>query len=178
MTENHLSPQKHMVCISIDPWHLNYLQGLSRRNAPISRHYRGFDSFSRHCGSQDYQSEKGQAMTGLRIPPRVAARPSQIEWDDDELLTLPEAAALMWPNGPLTVSSLRTAVRDGQLQVVVVAGKILTNRAALRKMGTCGDLAPAGVGRRQAVSDRASPADLEALQDAMLWSLQRGTCRE
>jgi hypothetical protein len=91
---------------------------------------------------------------------------------------LPEAAALMWPNGPLTVSSLRTAVRDGQLQVVVVAGKILTNRAALRKMGTCGDLAPAGVGRRQAVLDRASPADLEALQDAMLWSLQRGTCRE
>lgn len=107
-----------------------------------------------------------------RVPARVVARPSPDQWKEDELLTLPEAAALLWPDGPLTVSSLRTALRDGKLQVVVVAGKILTTRAALREMGTCGPLPPSGVGRRQAVPGSASPRDREALQDAMLWSLQ------
>ncbi|MCP1558837.1 UNVERIFIED_ORG: hypothetical protein M2438_002927 [Methylobacterium sp. SuP10 SLI 274] len=111
-------------------------------------------------------------MRTTRVPARIVARPDPEQWKEDELLTLPEAAALLWPDGPLTVSSLRTAVRDGQLQVAVVAGKILTNRAALRLMGTCTTSTPSGVGRRQAGPDRASPSDLEALQDAMLWSLQ------
>ena len=36
-------------------------------------------------------------------------------WGEDELMTLHEATALMWPDGVITVSTLRTAIRDGQL---------------------------------------------------------------
>jgi len=79
-------------------------------------------------------------MTGTKtdpIPPRVAARPSPDQWAEDELLSLPEAAALLWPAGPLSTRSLRTAERDGQLAVVVIAGKMLTTRRALAEMGRC-----------------------------------------
>jgi hypothetical protein len=71
------------------------------------------------------------------VPQRVAKRPSPDEWQVDELLTLPEAAALFWPDGPLTTTSLRTAVRDRQLEVAVIAGKFLTTKAAIRRMSTC-----------------------------------------
>lgn len=76
-------------------------------------------------------------MNTKRTPPRVAARPDPRDWGEDELLTLPEAAALFWPNGPLTIHSLRVAVRDGVLAVAVVAGRYLTNRRAIIQMGTC-----------------------------------------
>lgn len=71
------------------------------------------------------------------MPPRVAARPAPEQWSEDELLSLPEAAALLWPAGPLSTKSLRTAERDGQLAVVVIAGKMLTTRRALAEMGRC-----------------------------------------
>jgi hypothetical protein len=44
-------------------------------------------------------------------PRRVAARPDPSMWADDELMTFAEAASLMWPQGPLTASSLRTDAR-------------------------------------------------------------------
>lgn len=72
-----------------------------------------------------------------RLPLRVENRPSPDQWSDDELLTLDEAAHLFWPNGPLTTTSLRTAVRDRQLDVARIAGKILTCKAALRRMSAC-----------------------------------------
>jgi hypothetical protein len=51
------------------------------------------------------------------------------------MLTLPEAAALLWPEGrPLSASSLRTAYRAGDLEVVMVARKILTNLEAIDAM--------------------------------------------
>jgi hypothetical protein len=71
------------------------------------------------------------------VPHRVAKRPRPDEWQDHELLTLPEAAALFWPDGPLTTTSLRTAVRDRQLEVAIIAGKFLTTKAAIRRMSTC-----------------------------------------
>nr|BCE70257.1 hypothetical protein XF8B_03680 [Bradyrhizobium diazoefficiens] len=67
----------------------------------------------------------------------MADRPDPAEWADDELMSLAEAAALLWPGGPLSVSSLRTAERDGRLAVVSIAGKILTTKAALREMAKC-----------------------------------------
>ena len=76
-------------------------------------------------------------MSTKRIPPRVAARPDPSDWREDELLTLPEAAALFWPDGPLTTHSLRVAVRDGALAVAIVAGRHLTNRQAIIAMGAC-----------------------------------------
>lgn len=68
-------------------------------------------------------------------PDRVAVRPSPDMWAEDELLTLPEAARLFWPDGPLTTTSLRTAVRDGMLEIRTVAGRHMTTPAALRRLG-------------------------------------------
>ncbi len=70
-----------------------------------------------------------------RVPPRVADRPKPEEWTDDELLTLPEAAALFWPAGPITTNTLRTAGRDGTLAITKVAGKFFTTPLAIRMMG-------------------------------------------
>lgn len=68
---------------------------------------------------------------------RVAQRPSPDNWKEDELMTLPEAAALFWPEGPLTTTSLRTAVRDRQLEVAIIAGKFLTTKGAIHRMSAC-----------------------------------------
>jgi chromosome partitioning protein len=40
-------------------------------------------------------------------PPRVAERPHPRLWDDDETLSLDEAAALFWPRGPLSSEGAR-----------------------------------------------------------------------
>lgn len=76
-------------------------------------------------------------QTCSATPPRVARRPDPAQWDLDELMTLPEAVALFWPDGPLTVRSLRTAIRDRRLPVSVVAGKHLVTRRALTEMSAC-----------------------------------------
>jgi hypothetical protein len=82
------------------------------------------------------------------LPPRIVERPSPVDWKDDELLSLVEAAALFWPHGgPLTATSLRTAVRDGKLEVVEIAGKLLTTKIAIARMSVCGlRTKPAGSG--------------------------------
>lgn len=83
------------------------------------------------------ETEGQQAgKSGSRIA-RVLHRPSPDEWSDDELMTLFEAAALFWPEGPLTVTSLRTAVRDEKLAVAEIAGKLLTTKASIMTMSTC-----------------------------------------
>jgi hypothetical protein len=77
---------------------------------------------------------------GTATPPdvsRLTAKPHPDDWEWDELLTLPEAAMLLWPNGPLTVRTLRTAVRDGQLAVARIASKLFTTRRALSEMTKC-----------------------------------------
>jgi hypothetical protein len=71
-------------------------------------------------------------------PPRVAERPDPRDWDDYELLTLPEAAGLFWPRGPLTVATLRTAIRDGRLGVTVIARKFFVTPASIREMSRPG----------------------------------------
>lgn len=71
------------------------------------------------------------------MPLRVAKRPDPAQWSDAELMSLYEAAALFWPDGPLTVTSLRTAVRDGKLGVAEIAGKLLTTKAAIAEMSSC-----------------------------------------
>jgi hypothetical protein len=68
------------------------------------------------------------------LPRRVAARPDPQAWGEDELLSFVEAAALLWPQGPLTASSLRTAYRAGELEVTMIARKLLTTRRALAEM--------------------------------------------
>jgi hypothetical protein len=77
------------------------------------------------------------AQSSVELPPRIALRPDPDQWSAVELLSLAEAASLFWPMGPLTTTSLRTAVRDHQLDVAVIAGKILTNKESILKMSRC-----------------------------------------
>lgn len=96
------------------------------------------------------------------LPRRIEKRPSPEQWGDDELLTLAEAAALLWPDGPLTTTSLRTAVRQGRLEVAEIAGKLLTTKAALQRMSICRRRAPPhGAG---AADDPGPPTTVAELQ--------------
>jgi hypothetical protein len=81
--------------------------------------------------------ERDQYESGSDLPARIALRPDPAQWRDDELMTLHEAAVLFWPMGPLTTASLRTAVRDGKLEVAEIAGKLLTNKFSITKMSRC-----------------------------------------
>jgi hypothetical protein len=65
---------------------------------------------------------------------RVKIRPSPDQWGAEEPVTLAEAIALFFPNGPLTISSLRNEIRKGTLAVARVAGKDWTTPASLREM--------------------------------------------
>jgi hypothetical protein len=67
-------------------------------------------------------------------PRRVAARSDPTTWSDTEMMTLSEAAALLFPHGPITASSLRSAYRAGQLEVIFVARKCLVNKVLVAKM--------------------------------------------
>jgi hypothetical protein len=69
-----------------------------------------------------------------KTPRRIAARNDPATYSDTDLLTLAEAAALMWPDGPVTESTLRTMYRAKKLTVVILARKLMTTKAYLREM--------------------------------------------
>ncbi|QUS37826.1 hypothetical protein RPMA_02315 [Tardiphaga alba] len=69
-----------------------------------------------------------------KIPPRVAARPDPAAWSETEVLTLAEAAALFFPQGPLSESSLRHAYRNRILETTMIARKLLTTKRAILAM--------------------------------------------
>jgi hypothetical protein len=64
---------------------------------------------------------------------RAKARPDPAQWGEDEVMTLIEAVAVFFPQGPLTLSSFRTAATAGILKIAKVAGKDLTTPRAIRK---------------------------------------------
>ncbi len=77
-----------------------------------------------------------------RRDPRRGRRRAELRRDptnlgDTELISFREAVEIFWPNGPLSVSSLRTAERDGLLAVAFIAGRLYTTKAALREMTRC-----------------------------------------
>jgi hypothetical protein len=53
-------------------------------------------------------------------------------------LALHEAVALLWPRGPVSVSTLRTAIAAGELAHARIAGRIYTTRAAIAAMAAWG----------------------------------------
>ena len=55
-------------------------------------------------------------------------------WAEDDLMTLWEAVAVFWPDGPLTVASLRTEIRFGNLICERIAGKMLVTPRLLAEM--------------------------------------------
>jgi hypothetical protein len=84
------------------------------------------------------QPPGGHAGNNCRgTPDRVLRRPDPAAWSETELLALHEAVALLWPRGPVTVSSLRTAISSGELACARIAGRIFTTRAALAAMTEC-----------------------------------------
>jgi hypothetical protein len=101
-----------------------------------------------------------------RRPARIEERPDPSAWGDDELLTLAEAAFLFWPAGPLSETSLRTAVRDRHLDVAEIAGKLLTSKSAIRRMSVCRPRAGQGpvVAPVDPPEDRKPPSNRELLR--------------
>jgi hypothetical protein len=87
------------------------------------------------------------------IPERVARRPDPVQWSEHELLALHEAVPLLWPGGPVTVSSLRTAIAAGDLAHARIAGRIFTTRAALSAMAACRRTAAADGGAAAPATD-------------------------
>lgn len=76
-------------------------------------------------------------MSGGKRLVRIEKRPDPASWDPDELMSLAEAVALFFKDGPLKLSGLRTAARDGDLAVRRIAGKMLTTKASVMAMGRC-----------------------------------------
>lgn len=123
-------------------------------------HRRTLKSADRKKGDPPTRAEG--PVTGRTRSFRVDQRPSPDT--DFEMLSLDQAAAIFWPNGPLTVASLRTAVRDGILDVAEIAGKVLTNRAALARMCVCRPRRSPGTTPEPAPEAPPSPSDRELLR--------------
>ena len=64
---------------------------------------------------------------------RVLERPQPEAWSDDEPMSLMEAAAVL-TRGALSVNGLRTAVKNKELRVRRVAGKIFTTKREVLRM--------------------------------------------
>lgn len=67
-------------------------------------------------------------------PRRVAARENPDLWSDTEEMTLEEAAALLFPSGLYTASTLRTCYRQKKLEVKILTRKLTTTKKAIREM--------------------------------------------
>lgn len=73
-------------------------------------------------------------------------------------MSLDEAVALLWPLGPLTVSSLRSAIRRGELGHARIAGKIFTTLRELAELAECARRPPAKKVRASKRSNRRTEA--------------------
>jgi integrase len=80
----------------------------------------------------------------------VAARPDPGDWGEGDLVTVAEAAALAWPDGPVPARTLRRAIADGHLPARRLAGRHLIE---------LGDLAALLPAFREPASGDAGTAD-------------------
>ena len=67
---------------------------------------------------------------------RLTERSALWQWSENELVSLAEGAALLFPHGPFSTASLRNASKKGDLAVISVGGKIFTTIGNLRRMST------------------------------------------
>ena len=75
------------------------------------------------------------------------------------MMALHEAVALIWPAGPVTVSSLRTAIAKSELAYARIAGRLYTTRASLAAMAKC---------ERRAAGDGGESVDWDAHLKSLL----------
>jgi hypothetical protein len=73
---------------------------------------------------------------------RVTTRPDPSQWQDDELMTLGEAAALFCPDGPFSERTLRTAAASdlaggGQIPAPSRSAGAAALRTIWRQSGAC-----------------------------------------
>ena len=54
------------------------------------------------------EEHRERAFHQSGAPPRVLKRPDPADWREDEFLSLREAAALFWPDGPIKAASAKT----------------------------------------------------------------------
>jgi hypothetical protein len=129
----------------------------SRASPSANEGFAGPGAAGAPCGDVGVRAGKGRRGT----PERVLRRPDPAEWSADELMALHEAVGLLWPEGPVTVSGLRTAIAKGELAHARIAGRIYTTRAALAAMAVC----------RKTVSAAGGPAAPEVDWEARLATL-------
>jgi hypothetical protein len=99
------------------------MEFINKGRPPKGTRYYVCESAARQAGCERIR-KIAQSRDGVRRTKslaRVAQRPDPQQWRLDELVTLAEAAALLWPNGPIGVSTLRTAIRAGDLAHVRTA---------------------------------------------------------
>ena len=65
---------------------------------------------------------------------RLRVRPRADQWRDDELITLAEAVALFFADGPFNVRGLRTAIARGELAATMVCNRLYTSPLEIRRM--------------------------------------------
>jgi hypothetical protein len=65
---------------------------------------------------------------------RVDRRPEPANWGDDDDMTLAEYIAVFWPEGPLTINTLRTAIKRGDLTAAWVRGLWFVTPAQVRAL--------------------------------------------
>jgi hypothetical protein len=100
-----------------------------------------------------------------KIPRRVADRPDPALWGENELMNLGEAAALLWPRGPISERTLRTAVRDGRLPISRLAGKFFVTKAALATLSKCEPIKTSAAAPPERAPPSAFENDLAAIRD-------------
>jgi hypothetical protein len=114
----------------------------------------------------------------MNVLRRVKARPKATDWAPDELMTLTEAVGVFWPDGPLTVPSLRTEIRKGHLIAERIAGKLFVTPNALQEMRTrCQDkptvrVSSSGSALGESQSTSSSTPDMKRAQVAAQMNVQ------
>lgn len=65
---------------------------------------------------------------------RILKRPNLSDWGEYELITFAEAVALLFPDGPLSTTTLHSLQKRGELEFVKVCGKSYTSINSVRKL--------------------------------------------
>lgn len=63
---------------------------------------------------------------------RLQRKPSPEDWHDDEPMTFQEYIAVFYPEGPLTVATLRNEMYRGRLTPAMVAGRYFVTPAQVK----------------------------------------------
>jgi hypothetical protein len=89
-------------------------------------------------------------------------------------MMLAEAVEVFWPEGPLTIASLRTEIRKGRLTSARVAGRLFVTPADLKRMFVAPSFpeAPRNL-RRPEASEAHEPQSQQAARGAALAALRR-----